>query len=1002
LEAINTTPFQFAPFAGRINYPGHSLTLIVKGTFDLRPDRQCAAAAEQLPPTGDLYYPDDEEMRGSCRYASDFALFKPRADLLLCGHCHVPGRSPVLATHVKFQVGGLAKTLYVFGDRHWKRAAGVRTPTDPQPFIRKELRYESSFGGKGYPRNPVGKGVSKQAGPDGKKVLPLPNIEDPRDLVRSAGSRPAPAGVGPLEKMWHDRFSKLGTYGRQWLKTRWPWFAEDFDYGYFNAAPPDMQVEGYLRGDEELYFRHLHPGHARYVSRLPGIRVRCFLDQRVQAQKAATRFCEVGMNLDTLWVDMDAETVVLVWRGAVAVQSEGVDEVDHAFILAEPLEQPPASLIRCHEHFIAALAEEEKKWAAAPEPPPQAAEPGRPPAPETEPPAPGPPESTPVEPPDLRRLVNAQTAALLAKVGIDMDALCPDTRQWAQAEQDRLLDRLLESDSQKQAAMDQADQRAKLADAFSKAGMDLDHLPPLSAAAKQEQVRLFAELGMDDPALLQHLESAEWFTMLGAVMPMLGIDPEHLDPFIAEAKKQHAKIRQQLGIEREPPPPETAPSLPLTRDLVARRAAAGDAFAGEDFRGIDLSSLDLAGIDFSRANFSGVDLKHADLGKAMLQNAVLTNADLTGANLAASRLVKADLAGADLSSAVLTDAVLDDAGLRRALLTDANAAGAAFAGADLAGAHLGRSNLAGCVFTAAVLDDANMAEAALGGADLANARLTNADLSDADLSRAGLAGANLAGACLQGADLAAAVLSAANLTRAVMANARLAYADLSDADLSGADLSHAILNDALLIRAVLHGAVLAQVQAVDANFCEADLRRADLSASDCSGADFSGSRLDDALFTDARLAAASVEGATGRQADFTRADISELRASEGCDLSAGRFYRANGFESIWHGAVLADADFTCAGLQGADFTRAGLQRADFSAAEMRFARLMKADLNAARLTYTNLFKGSLEKADLTGADLTGANLYAVEFLDAVVEHARLTEANLKMTKLDKG
>ena len=73
LELLNKTPFQFAPLAGRLNFPGHSLTFIVKGTFDLREGQMVEIAEEQLYPGADEFYPGDDEMQGGPRYEMDFA-----------------------------------------------------------------------------------------------------------------------------------------------------------------------------------------------------------------------------------------------------------------------------------------------------------------------------------------------------------------------------------------------------------------------------------------------------------------------------------------------------------------------------------------------------------------------------------------------------------------------------------------------------------------------------------------------------------------------------------------------------------------------------------------------------------------------------------------------------------------------------------------------------------------------------------------------------------------
>ena len=254
--------------------------MIVKGTFDLSPDKAAVAAKEQLFPTGDEFYPEDEEMIGGARYSSDFAYFKPRADLLLVGKCHAPKGSKVPARQVKFQVGSKSKSLNVFGNRTWKRGLLGSSAGEPEPFTEMELRYQNSFGGSGYKLNPVGKGTEKVNTRPGEKLYPLPNILLPGEQISSPGATLEPAGFGPLGCMWQQRISKLGTYKGDYLKENWPWFPKDFDWSYFNAAPDDMQMGGYLKGNESLYLENLHPEYTNYKAALPGLRVRCFVSRQ--------------------------------------------------------------------------------------------------------------------------------------------------------------------------------------------------------------------------------------------------------------------------------------------------------------------------------------------------------------------------------------------------------------------------------------------------------------------------------------------------------------------------------------------------------------------------------------------------------------------------------------------------------------------------------------------------------------------------------------------------
>src|SRR5947209_3221211 len=361
MEIINQSVFQFGIISGRVNFPAHSVSLIVKGTFDLRHGKKAEIAKQQLFPTGSVSFESDDEMQGSSRYESDFAYFKPRADILLVGKCHVPAGKLAHNSSVTLRVGSKSKSLAVFGNRQWVRSFGLFWEiSPPQPFSEMELRYENSFGGRKFKMNPVGKGYAKEEDEDGSSVRPLPNIEEPDHLIKSRSTESSVAGFGPLGNMWESRKSKLGTYKGKWKRERWPWFPEDFDWSHYNAAPADMQVAGYLKGDEELHFENLHPKHSQYESQMPGLRVRCFLNVAGEGAEIPAVFLEVPMNLDTLWVDMEKEKMVLVWRGVANVKSEDYDEVRHVFIAPEQLAESPRSGSFYESHFASELSAREK------------------------------------------------------------------------------------------------------------------------------------------------------------------------------------------------------------------------------------------------------------------------------------------------------------------------------------------------------------------------------------------------------------------------------------------------------------------------------------------------------------------------------------------------------------------------------------------------------------------------------------------------------------------
>ncbi|MCW5201728.1 DUF2169 domain-containing protein [Desulfobulbus sp. US4] len=352
MEIVNKTGLTIAPLVGRMNFPGQTLTLIMKGTFDLNHGETATVSEEQLYPTGDEFYPDDEQQQ-SVRYESDFAYYKPKADLLLVGKCHTPEGTPLQTCTATFQVGSKRSTVAVHGNRY--KQPIVKTASSPDPFTVMDIRYDNSFGGFGYDKNPVGKGHGQDNTPGAAEKYPLPNIESAQQL--SAGNEPA--GFGPLNKMWPQRYSKMGTYENSWLKERWPWFPLDFSWEYYNAAPKNMQVNGYLKGDEPLICTNLHPEIPVYQTKLPGLRVRCFTDRIISTDQDEAKFSEVKMNLDTLWVDMEEEKLVLVWRGVTKVLSEDYEEIKGLFIVSEQLDEAPRSVEQYQEAFLTALVAED-------------------------------------------------------------------------------------------------------------------------------------------------------------------------------------------------------------------------------------------------------------------------------------------------------------------------------------------------------------------------------------------------------------------------------------------------------------------------------------------------------------------------------------------------------------------------------------------------------------------------------------------------------------------
>ena len=317
MKFINETLLQAAamPLIGPKG--GNLLTVIVKGTF-VFDSNQCEPADDQLPIAyGDIYH--DEAAGGAIRYESDIVPFKPRTDIVLEALAYAPGGKPVEVVPAAVKVGPVEKRIVVFGERFWNHAGILSrkyTMTAVKPFTCKPIRYSDAFGGMDKTtgeyctQNLTGKGLySKKSKPAGQ---PLPCIEDSKHLIRRITDRPPPAGFGFCHRAWQPRAAYAGTYDDTWRKQRSPLPPEDFDARFYNGAHPDLQADGYLKGDEMVELLNLTPA-GRTSFGLPGLHP--FVTVTPRAEKNGNGKKEIcGMNLDTVFIEPEKTRFSLVWR----------------------------------------------------------------------------------------------------------------------------------------------------------------------------------------------------------------------------------------------------------------------------------------------------------------------------------------------------------------------------------------------------------------------------------------------------------------------------------------------------------------------------------------------------------------------------------------------------------------------------------------------------------------------------------------------------------------
>ncbi len=870
MKIVNDCELQLVPFAGQINFPAHSLTVLVKATFDISHKSIAKLADDQLPAAADEYYPDDEEQTGSLYYASDFSFFKPHTDILLTGKCHTPGGKQIAACPVSLQIGQFKKTLNVFGSRHWKNVHISPTTTEPKLFQKMDLRYERSFGGVDFDLNPVGRGAVKTDVSIANNVLPVPNIQDPNDPVTSPFVKTAPAGFGPLHSTWGLRQKKLGTYGKNYLRTRWPWFPEDFDWTHFNAAPPDQQLKGYLKGDEKLVFENLHPKFRLFETQLPGIRARCF-SRKQNPQTGKRIFEEIILKLDTLWVDMETEKLVLTWRGWMDIIDEDFDEVKHIFLMQESLYDNPTRIETCYERFKQAEAAEDAEF-AAPETP-TATETG----------------SKKINPPKIKVAGAAgiessvadasekeQTMAEIQvkvdvatkQAGIDITTLPTDVQAEIQKNQDKILANI---NIKKPTPGDNAEQTGseqQLKEALSHLEVDVDNLPEMSPSAKQEQIRFLNELGVNGDEIAANTEANKIWTILAAALPKMGIDPENLQPFLEHAEPEFNKIKEQLGIKLDATK-ETAVAEKSGDDVqsssIKRQVSTGESFVGQDLSGEDFSGMDLHSCDFSSAILTGANFSQANLVNAIFDYANLSQANFTQANLTDAKLNFVDAKAANFSEAncvniSVNNSVFESIEAESSQWQDICGKDAIFIRAKLNNASFQQAQLPGADFESAELCHSNFSLAKLENATFERVNATESNFFKADISglRASLS-ANFSGANFSQASGNSPIFSSSNFQGADLSYADMPGSNFDRANLQTANLSATNLKQARFIKANLTNAKVIKANLMQATVERANLHQADIRGSNCYEVEFLNAVVDGLKTDTANLTATKLE-----------------------------------------------------------------------------------------------------------------------------------------------
>lgn len=300
------------------------LVVVAKGTYRIpdHPEREATLLEEQLPlVVADVF--TGEPGFSAPLYEIDFALRKPRCDVLLHGSAYAPSGRPAERVKVALKVGSLCKSFDVVGHRRWRAGFLSVSVSKPEPFTVMPISYNNAFGGidhtnddlshyTWYPTNPVGVGYSENLKAKVLDGRPLPNTEATSERVEDPRGKYRPMAFGPIGRVWQPRPQFAGTYDEKWRNERYPFLPSDFDDRYFQCAPEDQQMD-YLRGGEQVVLTNLTAaGHTEF--KLPKMKYPFEFLYRNGERK------RLGGVIDTLVLEPDMSLFTMSLRASLPLR----------------------------------------------------------------------------------------------------------------------------------------------------------------------------------------------------------------------------------------------------------------------------------------------------------------------------------------------------------------------------------------------------------------------------------------------------------------------------------------------------------------------------------------------------------------------------------------------------------------------------------------------------------------------------------------------------------
>ncbi len=298
-QLMNLTPFSADRAWIRDRDGAEVWQVAVRASFDVHSDGRCEISTNQTPVRlAPQYAP--EPHGALLLHDTDLPLIRRATDVLLAGDAHAPRGRPTTVVDATLRLGPIDKCVRVIGDRYGRHDG---SPHQPAPFLTMPITYSRALGGvdpaspdrvnhSSSSANPAGVGFAWNRVTLAERRYP--NCEFPH-ASGMAAAEGAPAGFGPIAPAWASRVRYAGTYDARWEEERAPLLPDDLDERFFQSAPTDQQVDGFLRGGELVELTNLsRSGSLRFA--LPRVELRA--QTRFARESLLMVFALVQVSID--------------------------------------------------------------------------------------------------------------------------------------------------------------------------------------------------------------------------------------------------------------------------------------------------------------------------------------------------------------------------------------------------------------------------------------------------------------------------------------------------------------------------------------------------------------------------------------------------------------------------------------------------------------------------------------------------------------------------------